>query len=133
MANTNEKTKLIVVESKGTLGELGGISGPILSPSLIPISTIIRMISAHRKVYEVNPANYNERIALTLQNVRRDNFNTITEEPAVNTTPGPKSGNIVTAPKPSEKAKEVETKPAASAESAKKEEKAKKSDFSTKK
>lgn len=71
-----EKEKLIVVESYGSITELGGISGPILNPCRVPISTIVRMVNNHRKVYEVNPSNYSERIRLTLKNVKTDNFPT---------------------------------------------------------
>lgn len=73
MAN-KEKEKLIVVESYGSLSELGGISGPILNPCRVPISTIVRMINNHRKVFEVNPTKYSDRIRLTLKNVKTDNF-----------------------------------------------------------
>jgi ribosomal protein L12E/L44/L45/RPP1/RPP2 len=69
-----EQQKLVTVESNGTIIELGGISGPIFSPTLIPISTIVRMINSHRKVMEVNPKNTDEKVRLTLKNVRSVNF-----------------------------------------------------------
>lgn len=66
--------KLIVVESIGSIGELGGISGPILSPCYVPLETINLMLNHQRKVYEVNPKNYNEKVRLSLKNLRKKNF-----------------------------------------------------------
>lgn len=101
-----EKTKLIIVESNGTIGELGGISGPILNPFEVPLSVIVRMINSHKHVYEVNPDNRNERVRLTLQNVRRDNFvqATVVQK---NASVQKKSGSIVAAKKATETTKSV--------------------------
>ena len=74
MAKKEVAQKLIVVESVGTIGELGGISGPVLSPCYVPITTINSMLNHHRRVYEVNPDNYNERVPLSLKNLRKENF-----------------------------------------------------------
>lgn len=66
--------KLITVESVGTLSELGGISGPVINPFYIDMSTLNRLLSNRRKVYEVNPKNKNERVRLSLKNMRIKNF-----------------------------------------------------------
>ena len=68
------KEKLVVIKSIGTIAELGGISGPIINPCRVDINTIVRMITAHRAVYEVNPKNKEEMVKLTLQNVMEANF-----------------------------------------------------------
>lgn len=66
--------KLITVNSAGTITELGGISGPVLNPCWVPIPTINVMLNHHRKVYEVNPKNYSEKVALSLKNLTKKNF-----------------------------------------------------------
>ena len=66
--------KLIIVESSGVISELGGISGPILNPCYVPVHTILTMLNHHRKVLEVNPKNYNDRIRLSLKNLNKNNF-----------------------------------------------------------
>lgn len=68
--------KLITVNSAGTITELGGISGPVLNPCWVPIPTINVMLNHHRRVYEVNPKNYNEKIPLSLKNLTKKNFDT---------------------------------------------------------
>jgi hypothetical protein len=80
MTNLNEKSKLVVIESAGTIKELGGISGPILHPCIQKITTLETMVRNHRVVYELNPNNFDERIRLNLRNVKTVNF------PAVETT-----------------------------------------------
>ena len=75
--NTNVKranTKLVVIGTTGPIPELGGISGPISSPSRVEVSTLIRMVNARRVVYEVNPKDYDQKVRLTVSNVTRDNF-----------------------------------------------------------
>lgn len=74
MAKKEVAQKLIVVESVGAISELGGISGPVLSPCYVPIETINLMLNHHRRVYEVNPKNYKEKVPLTLRNLRKQNF-----------------------------------------------------------
>lgn len=95
MARKEIAQKLIVVESAGPIGELGGISGPVLSPCYVPIEIINRMLNHHRRVYEVNPNNYKEKVPLSLRNLRKQNF-------AKEATPQPKAHlapNIYTEPK----------------------------------
>ena len=75
--NTNVKranAKLVVIGTTGPIPELGGISGPISSPSRVEVSTLIRMVNARRVVYEVNPKDYDQKVRLTVSNVTRDNF-----------------------------------------------------------
>lgn len=71
------KKKLVTVNTSGLINELvGGICGPILTPTLISINTIYAMISNGKKVYEVNPSNRKQTILLTKSNYKTDNFNT---------------------------------------------------------
>lgn len=74
MAKTVEKKKLVVIDGNGSIPELGGISAPIINPTWIGISTLIRIVNRYKKIYEVNPNNKSERIQLTIRNVRKDNF-----------------------------------------------------------
>lgn len=80
MSAIKEKQKLIVIEWDGTIGELGGISGPVLNPTLQPMSVIIKMVYNRKNVYEVNPNDYSDRVLLNLRNVREDNFPAAKEE-----------------------------------------------------
>ena len=63
-----------MIGTTGPIPELGGISGPISSPSRVEVSTLIRMVNARRVVYEVNPKDYDQKVRLTVSNVARDNF-----------------------------------------------------------
>ena len=77
MVNTNQKvlaTKKIVVMTMGIIPELGGISGPILTPQDFPIGIVQALVNSRRKVYECNPKNPSERILLTISNVNANNF-----------------------------------------------------------
>ena len=71
---SKEKTKLVTIASKGSISELGGISGPVINPCRLSVETIIKLINGHKKVYEVNPANKSERLLLNLKNVKMQNF-----------------------------------------------------------
>ena len=68
------KEKLVVIKSIGTIAELGGISGPIINPCRVDINTIVRMITSHRAVYEVNPNNKSEMVKLNIHNGMENNF-----------------------------------------------------------
>ena len=74
MKKQNEQTKLVIIKYNGNIPELGGIAGPILNPTNIPMSILIKLIMAKRNVYEVNPNNYNETVLLSAKNIRLDNF-----------------------------------------------------------
>lgn len=63
--------KLVVVLDAGALPELGYICGPILHPSKIRIDLIQKLVSNRRTVYECNPTNPEERVKLTLRNVKK--------------------------------------------------------------
>lgn len=63
--------KLVVVLDAGALPELGYICGPILHPSKVRIDLIQKLVSNRRTVYECNPANPEERVKLTLRNVKK--------------------------------------------------------------
>lgn len=66
--------KLIVVMSGGPISELGHITGPILHPWYVETDTVLRMVSNNRRVFEVNPDKRDERVLLTLKNIRLNNF-----------------------------------------------------------
>jgi len=86
MKKNAEPKKLIVVESSGSIAELGGIGGPILNPCYVPIPIINKMLNKHRVVYEVNPNNYSERVRLSLKNLRSENFKSTQNEVAPSST-----------------------------------------------
>lgn len=67
--------KYVTIESPGKISDLGGILGPIKTPSYLDIDIVIRLINSGKAVYEVNPANINEKIRLTRMNVLKSNFN----------------------------------------------------------
>lgn len=69
--------KLVVVHDRCVLPELGGISGPIVTPSKIPVDTIAKMVLQMRTVYECDPkdpGNVEKRVRLTTDNVKKANF-----------------------------------------------------------
>lgn len=70
------RTKFVTIESYGPIPALGGILGPITSPSYIDINVIISLINSGKVIYEVNPKNIKEKIRLTRDNVLKYNFNT---------------------------------------------------------
>lgn len=72
--------KLVTIESGGPIRVMGGISGPIKTPTSLSTTAIISLINDNMVVYEVNPKNYNEKIRLTRLNINSDNFKTVTKE-----------------------------------------------------
>lgn len=97
MANA-ETTKLVVIDSMGSIEELGGISGPIINPTRLPVSIITKLITSRKKVFEVNPANLSERIRLTMQNVRTVNFKQVSPKVKANVAPSVKTDKKVSEP-----------------------------------
>ena len=76
--------KLVVVHDSGILQELGGIGGPITTPTRIPIDAILKMINNKRHVYECypnDPRNPDLRVQLTQANYKSDNFKKPDAEP----------------------------------------------------
>lgn len=72
--------KLVTIESNGPIKAMGGISGPIKTPTSVSITTIVSLINDNIVVYEVNPRNYSEKVRLTRLNINSINFKTITKE-----------------------------------------------------
>lgn len=68
------RTKYVTIESPGKISVLGGLLGPITTPSYIDINIIISLINSGKVVYEVNPSNVKEKIRLTRKNVLNYNF-----------------------------------------------------------
>ena len=66
--------KFVTVESPGKIAILGGLVGPITTPSYIDIDIIISLINAGKAVYEVNPANVKQKVRLSRINVLKSNF-----------------------------------------------------------
>lgn len=66
--------KLVIIESAGPIEALGGISGPIKTPSSLSTNVISDLINSGKVVYEINPRNYNEKVKLTRLNVNTNNF-----------------------------------------------------------
>ena len=74
MIGKKEESKWVVVDTYGPIKELGGISGPIVTPCKIPIRTIVDMVNNRKVVYEVNPMNMTEKVKLRQSNVDKKNF-----------------------------------------------------------
>ena len=72
--NRKEEKRLIVIKTSGVLPELGFITGPVLMPWYVPVSKLVQLINNGRDVWEVNPENREERVKLTIKNVRISNF-----------------------------------------------------------
>ena len=70
----NYTSKLVTIESIGKIHSLGGLNGPITTPTKIKIETIIELINSGKVVYEVNPTNLKDKIRLTRLNVYKNNF-----------------------------------------------------------
>ena len=68
-----KRRKYVTIQSSGVLHEFGGISGPMLHPSWIPIDIIRKLIINGRIVYEHCITDPIKRLRLTLQNY--DDFN----------------------------------------------------------
>ena len=71
--------KLVIVNDNGILHELGGIGGPICTPTRIPIDAILKMINNKRHVFECDPSdprNTERQVRLTQANYKSDNFGT---------------------------------------------------------
>ena len=97
MAKVKKATKLVVVETNGVLGELGGISGPILNPIPIEIDVINQLLNRKRRVYEVDPKdpkNKEKRVLWNLRNLRTNNFRKT--EQVNNVTPVVKQNKVAT-------------------------------------
>ena len=70
--------KLVVVKDNVILHELGGIGGPILTPTRITIDAILKMINNKRHVFECypnDPRNESLWVELTNANYKSNNFN----------------------------------------------------------
>lgn len=63
------RTKYVTIESSGKINELGGIIGPITTPTQLDINVIIALINSGKAVYEVNPANIKDKTRLNRMNV----------------------------------------------------------------
>ena len=81
----NSEKKLVVIRSGGPLGELGGISGPILNPAYIEVEKIGKMIQNNRLIFECNPLNPNERIRLNTSNWSKSNFGAAADKKTTDT------------------------------------------------
>lgn len=66
--------KLVIITTKGPIKQLGGIRGPMLSPSYIHIEVLRRLLIGNIRIYEVNPNNYSEKKILTLSNLSKQNY-----------------------------------------------------------
>lgn len=76
--------KLVVVRDAGSLPELGGISGPLSTPTKITMTAIRKMITNGRTVFECDPAdprNKDKMIRLDLVNVNEIHFGKEQSEP----------------------------------------------------
>lgn len=79
-------SKLVTIESYGSIDVLGGLIGPITTPCNLDINTIVLLINSGKIVYEVNPKKTNEKIRLTRLNVRSNNFKPVQKAPVKQNT-----------------------------------------------
>ena len=113
-----EQTKLVTIASKGSLVELGGITGPVINPCRLPVAKIVELLNGHKKVFEVNPNNKSEKIQLTLKNVKAKNFkDPVKESPKANVAPT--VTKPIEAPAPAKEAKKETATAATTATTAK--------------
>lgn len=80
------RKKFVTIESSGKILALGGIMGPIKTPSYLDMDIIINLINSGKVVYEVNPANVKEKVRLTRVNVLKHNYEYPLKRSMVNTT-----------------------------------------------
>lgn len=66
--------KSVVVNDNIIMPELDNITGPIVTPTKIPIEKIKKMLVHNRTVFECNPKNPEQRVRLGFQNLYTDNF-----------------------------------------------------------
>ena len=104
---SNKVKKFITVKTSGPLPELGHITGPVIHPWWVDVEKVVTLIHNGRKVYEVNPNNKEERVLLTLKNVRLNNFAKEVKEPQVVSAPKVETPTKVDDKKPVETKKEV--------------------------
>lgn len=95
------KTKYVTIESYGNIPGLGGLLGPITTPTHIDIDIIIALINGGKVVYEVNPRNVKEKIRLTRTNVLSNNFDTNVKKVTTNAIKAKDIGLTQTTVKPS--------------------------------
>ena len=70
--NEKNKRRCDVIVS-GPIAELGNILGPVYG-SLLTTSTIIKLVSNGRKVYEIDPRNNKNKVLLTIGNCSKSVF-----------------------------------------------------------
>ena len=68
------RKKFVTIETPGKISELGGIIGPIKTPSYMDLDVIISLINSGKVVYEVNPTNVKDRVRLTRSNVLKHHY-----------------------------------------------------------
>lgn len=113
--NNVEHTKLVVIRGSGNIPELGNICAPVLTPQRVAISKLAKIISSGLVVMEVNPKNKDERVRLTISNLRNDNF---PEAPAAKAVeekaeqPAPAKAEVKPAVPAKKEEKKVEAAPA---------------------
>ena len=75
-----KKSKYVTIESPGKIAILGGIMGPIQTPTYLDIDIVISLINSGKVVYEVNPRDITDKTRLTLMNVLTDNYSQSTSK-----------------------------------------------------
>lgn len=68
------KSKLCIITTCAELPIMGGIHGPLHTPSPLTPREIITLINNGIEVYEVNPLNKSEKVRLTATNAVKENF-----------------------------------------------------------
>ena len=66
--------KSVIVKDNVVLTEIGNITGPILTPTKMPIEDIKKMVVKNRSVFECNVKDPSQQVRLGLGNLYTDNF-----------------------------------------------------------
>lgn len=66
--------RLYVIETKKPIECLGGIQGPLTTPTHIDINDVIDLVRRGYEVYQVNPDNSKEKVRVTINNLKSIKF-----------------------------------------------------------
>lgn len=73
--------QLYTVASEGvSIPYAGGINGPLSTPTVLPLDTVVTMVRKGYEVYQHNPVNLNEKVLVTAKNVGQVEFKSTKSE-----------------------------------------------------
>lgn len=68
--------RLYTIASAGLIDTAGGIYGPLTTPTVFDVDTVVNMVRRGIEVYQHNPSNPTEKIRVTTKNVNTIVFKT---------------------------------------------------------